>query len=153
MAGTPIFAESSEKGRRWTFQNVLGALVKTWDEHGRQFRAAYDTLHRPIGSFIQQAGQAEILFNYVVYGDRLVNAEQLNLLGAAHRMFDQGGMVRIPALDFKGNPTSMERVLAKDYTASVDWSALAGLTDVADDPVGEPDNCQSTAEMGRTLTA
>ena len=71
MAGTPIVGDSAEKGRRWTFQNVLGALVKTWDEHGRQFRAEYDNLHRPISAFVQQAGQAEILFNYVVYGDHL----------------------------------------------------------------------------------
>jgi len=27
-------------------------------------------------------------------------------------------------LDFKGNPTSVERVLAKDYTKNPDWSAL-----------------------------
>ena len=98
MAGTPVVGESAEKGRRWTFQNALGALVKTWDEHGRQFRAEYDTLHRPVSTFVQEAGQAEILFNYVVYGDRLANAEQLNLLGTAHQIFDQAGMVRVPEL-------------------------------------------------------
>jgi RHS repeat-associated protein len=131
MAGTPIVGESAEKGRRWTFQNVLGALVKTWDEHGRQFRAEYDTLHRPVSTFVQEAGQDEILFNYVVYGDRLANAEQLNLLGTAHRIFDQAGMVRVPELDFKGNPKSVERVLAKDYKNNLDWSALPGQPDVA----------------------
>lgn len=133
MAGTPIVGDSAEKGRRWTFQNVLGALVKTWDEHGRQFRAEYDNLHRPISAFVQQAGQAEILFNYVVYGDHLgpATAQTLNLLGTTHLIFDQAGMVRVPQLDFKGNPKSVDRILAKDYKNDLDWSALPGQADVA----------------------
>ncbi|MFQ6538811.1 MULTISPECIES: SpvB/TcaC N-terminal domain-containing protein [Aphanothece] len=133
MAGTAIVGDSAEKGHRWTFQNVLGALVKTWDEHGRQFRAEYDNLHRPVSTFVQQAGQAEILFNYVVYGDRLgqATAQPLNLLGTAHLIFDQAGMVRVPKLDFKGNPASVDRVLSKDYKNDLDWSALPGQPDVA----------------------
>ena len=66
-APAPCHGLAYEKGRRWTFQNVLGALVKAWDEHGRQFRADYDILHRPVSTFGQEAGQAEMLFNYVVY--------------------------------------------------------------------------------------
>ncbi|MBS0299124.1 MAG: VCBS repeat-containing protein [Proteobacteria bacterium] len=131
MAGTAIVGDSAEKGHRWTFQNVLGALVKTWDEHGRQFRAEYDELHRPVSTFVQQAGQADILFNYVVYGDRLANAQQLNLLGTAHQIFDQAGLVRVPELDFKGNPKSVDRVLAKDYKNDLDWSTLSGQPNVA----------------------
>ena len=55
---------------------------------------------------------------------RIANAEQLNLLGAAHQIFDQAGMVRVPELDFKGNPKRVERVLARDYKNNLDWSAL-----------------------------
>ena len=131
MAGTPIVGESAEKGRRWIFQNALGALVKAWDEHGRHFRAEYDTLHRPVSTFVQETGQAEMLFNFVVYGDRLSNAQQLNLLGTAHLIFDQAGMVRVPELDFKGNPKAVERVLAKDYKSDLNWNALPGKADVA----------------------
>lgn len=131
MAGARIVGDSAEKGRRWTFQNVLGALVKTWDEHGRRFRAEYDNLHRPVSIFVRQVGQAEILFNYVVYGDRVANARQLNVLGTAHLIFDQAGSVRVPELDFKGNPISVDRVLAKDYKNDLDWSALPGQPDVA----------------------
>jgi RHS repeat-associated protein len=131
MAGHPVVGESAEKGRRWTFQNVLGALVKTWDEHGRAFRVEYDDLHRPLSAFVQEAGQSEILFDYVVYGDRHPDAEQLNLLGAAHQIFDQAGMVRVPELDFKGNPKRVERILARDYKNNLDWSNLAGQPDPA----------------------
>ena len=149
MAGTPIVGESAEKGRRWTFQNVLGALVKTWDEHGRQFKAGYDILHRPVSSWVQEAGQAEILFNYVVYGDRHPNAEQQNLLDVAHEIFDQAGLVRIPELDFKGNPKLVERVLSKDYQNSLDWTSLAAQPNYA--------AIQATAnpalEIGEVFTA
>ncbi len=129
MAGTPILNESAERGRRWIFANVLGSIVKTWDEHGRQFRAEYDSLHRLVSSHVQEAGKTEIVFNYVVYGDQLANAEQLNLLGTAHQIFDQAGMVRVLELDFKGNPRAVERVFARDYKNSVDWSVLATQAD------------------------
>ena len=131
MAGMPVSGASAEKGRHWIFQNVLGALVKTWDEHGRRFRNQYDELHRPVGTFVQEAGQPEILFNYIVYGDRLPNAEQLNLMGTAHQVFDQAGMLRVPALDFKGNATAVERVLAIDYRDPLDWQALPAQPSVA----------------------
>jgi RHS repeat-associated protein len=131
MAGTPIVGESAEKGRRWMFLNVLGALVKAWDEHERQFRVEYDDLHRPVSTFVQEARQAEILFNYVLYGDRHPNAAQLNLLGIAHQIFDQAGMVRVPELDFKGNPKRVERILAKDYKHNLDWNVLAAQPDYA----------------------
>lgn len=149
MAGHPIVGQTAEKGRRWLFQNVLGALVKTWNEHGRRFRIEYDSLHRPVSTFVQEAGQAEILFNYVVYGDRLANAEQLNLLGIAHQIFDQAGMVRIPELDFKGNPKSVDRVLAKDYKNNLDWSALPAQADyTATQAAATP-----SLEIGEVFTA
>jgi len=129
MAGTPVHAESAEMGGRWTFLDVLGAVVHTWDEHGREFRVEYDVLHRPVGTVIQEAGRPETLFNYVVYGDRHPDAVQLNLLGRAHQVFDSAGAVRVRAADFKGNPTAVERVLARDYKSVPDWRVLAAQPD------------------------
>jgi len=131
MAGTPVYAESAEQGARWTFLDVLGGAVRSWDEHGRTFRVEYDALHRQTAAFVQQAGQPEILFNYTVYGDRHPNAVQLNLVGIAHQVFDTAGMLRVRAIDFKGNPTSVERVLARDYKSAPDWAALAAQPDYA----------------------
>lgn len=131
MAGTPVHAEGAEKGRRWMFINVIGGLVLSWDEHGRTFRTEYDALHRPTAQFVQESGAAEILFNYIVYGDRHPNALALNLRGTAHQVFDTAGMLRIPASDFKGNPTSVERMLASDYKTTPDWSTLATQPDYA----------------------
>lgn len=132
MAGAPIASDSAEKGRRWIFQNLLGAMVKTWDEHGRQFRVEYDALHRPVSSFVQEVRQPEVLFNHVLYGDRLPNAEQLNLLGVADQIFDQAGVLRIPAADFKGNPKRLERILARDYKNNLDWKTLLDQRELPD---------------------
>lgn len=133
MLGQPIVGESAERGRRWTFQNILGALVKTWDEWGRRFRVEYDMLHRPIATYARETGKAEILYSTVVYGDRLgaANARARNLLGVEHLLYDQAGAVRIPALDFKGNPTAVERMLARGYKQVQDWSTLATQPTVA----------------------
>lgn len=129
MLGTPIVGETAEKGRRWIFHNALGAMVKTWDEHGRQFRAEFDVLHRPVSVFVQENKQPEILVNHTLYGDRLDNAEQLNLLGVADQIFDQAGMLHVPEMDFKGNPKRVERVLAKDYKNNLDWTSVALASD------------------------
>jgi RHS repeat-associated protein len=131
MSGAAMLDESAEKGRRWTFQNVLGALVKTWDDQGRQIRSEYDVLHRAVSRYVQETGQPEILFRYTVFGDRNPQAEQLNLLGSAHMVFDQAGMVSTPALDFEGNPISVNLTLAASYQGSQDWSAVAAQKDYA----------------------
>ena len=140
MAGHPIVGETAEKGRRWILQNVFGAPAKTWDEHGREFRAEYDSLHRLLAMFAKRNAESEVLLNYVVYGDRLPNAASRNLLGVAHQIFDQGGMVRVVELDFKGNPKRVERILAREYRQDVDWSALAEQPDV--------EEIQEAAESG-----
>src|SRR5829696_48531 len=125
MADTPVFLKSAEKGSHWFFHDVLGAFVKSWDEHGRELSVEYDTLHRPVSTFVKESEQAKILFCYVVYGDRNPDAQKLNLLGVDHQIFDQAGMVRVTKLDFKGNPTNIERVLGKDYKKILDWSILS----------------------------
>lgn len=128
-AGTPISGESAERGRRWMFHNVLGDLVRIWDEHGRQLRAEYDELHRLVATFFRESGRGEVLYRYVVYGDRHPSAEDLNLLGFVHEIFDQAGMMRVPEMDFKGNPKRVERALAKDYRSDLDWKVLAAEPD------------------------
>ena len=150
MAGQPIQSKSAEKGERWTFQNVLGAMVKTWDEYGREFRMAYDNLHRPLSAFVSEdGGETEILFNYLVYGDRHPDAEALNLLGVPCQIFDQAGMVRVPEQDFKGNPKRIERILAKDYKQSLDWAVVANVSDFTDiQPIADP-----ALEVGEVFTA
>ena len=131
MTGIPIYTKGAEHGQRWTFLNVLGMMVKSWNDQGRVLRTEYDTLHRPLGAFAKEANGQEVLFNYIVYGDRRPNAAQQNLLGVTHQTFDQAGLVQVPSVDFTGNPTRIERILAKDYAHDLNWQILATQPDYA----------------------
>ncbi|MEV8369061.1 SpvB/TcaC N-terminal domain-containing protein [Microbacterium sp. NPDC064584] len=133
IGGSPVISESAERGRRWTFVDVLGRLVRTWDEHGRRLRLEYDELHRPISSFVGEGGTPDILHAHIIFGDRLgaTQARQLNLLGVAHVVFDQSGYFRIPGIDFRGRPTSVERVLTAMDVDTPDWSSVSAQTNVA----------------------
>jgi RHS repeat-associated protein len=128
MGGVPVNSDDAEKGSRWTFQDVLGNMIKTWDSHGRSFRLDYDVLRRPTRAYVTEAGRAELLFSYVVHGDQVPDAIGRNLLGTAHQIFDQAGMMVVVALDFKGNATSIQRVLAADYANHPDWRHVAEQT-------------------------
>ena len=131
MHGGPVTSTSAEKGQRWAFLDVSGAVLKTWDGTGRELRTQFDGLRRPTGMLVAEPGEPDRVWQCVVYGDRLPNARQLNLLGIPHLTFDQSGEVRIPALDFKGRPARVERLLTRDYRNVVDWSAVLNEHDIA----------------------
>lgn len=131
MAGSPVFAESAERGRRWTFSDVRGGLVRTWDDQGRVFRAEYDSLRRPVSGFVRDGEQPEVLYEHTIHGDRHPEAAARNLLGSVHQTFDPSGSVRILRADFKGNALQVERLLARDYTRVPDWSGPAAQQDYA----------------------
>jgi RHS repeat-associated protein len=131
MAGIAIFGATAEKGRRWSFLTALGELYKSWDEYGREFRGKYDLLRRPVAVLMREAGKPEFAFHVVVYGDRLPDAKERNLLGTAYLTFDQSRLLRIPELDFKSTPVRVETMLARDYRHMPDWSAVALEPDVA----------------------
>lgn len=149
MHGGPVTSTSAEKGQRWVFLDVTGAVLKTWDAAGRELRTQFDALRRPTGMLVVEPGQADRVWQCVVYGDRHPNARQLNLLGVPHLMFDQSGEVRLPALDFKGQPARVERMLAREYRDVVDWSAVLAEADFANvQALADP-----TLETGEVFTA
>ncbi|MFE7077104.1 SpvB/TcaC N-terminal domain-containing protein [Streptomyces sp. NPDC057620] len=131
MVGQAVTAEDAETGRRWMFADVLGNVLRTWDEAGTVWRSTYDPLHRPLGAYVQSAGSAETLATYLVYGDRRPDAAHHNLLGATHQVFDGAGMSRVTGLDLQGNPVGADRVLTRDPTAEPDWTPVAAADDYA----------------------
>ncbi|MEU5962081.1 SpvB/TcaC N-terminal domain-containing protein [Micromonospora parva] len=131
MHGAGVRSWSAEKGERWVFQDVLGGVRRIWDEHGRTFRTTYDALHRPVGVYVTESAGAERCVQYVVFGDRHPDAATLGLHGVPYLVFDQAGQVRVPAVDFKGNPRRAERRLATDDVAGPDWSPVAAAPDHA----------------------
>ena len=131
MNGTPIWATSGEKGRRWILADALGAQLRIWDEHGLEFRTLYDDLHRPVGVTVAASGGAPTCLQYTVFGDRNPSAAALGLNGVTHLVYDQSGVARVTQVDFKGNPLHAERQMTSGYTTGPDWSAVAAATDYA----------------------
>jgi hypothetical protein len=129
MLGAAIYGNSAEKGERWIFTDVMGRLVRIWDGSNRQFRTAFDKIHRPVSLFVKEGGD-EILFSHSVYGEIVPTAAQENLKGRVYQLYDQAGVVTIKRIDFKGSVTEVERRLAKKYNSSIDWQTLDGLVSV-----------------------
>lgn len=129
MLGQPVFLEDAETGSRWTLVDALGAVVRAWDDVGRTWRTAYDALHRPVGTFFTEPGEPEVQCTLLVYGDRAPDAAQHNLLGAAHLVFDAGGLTRVRDLDLHGDPLTADRLLLADVTSDPDWKTAAAAGD------------------------
>lgn len=129
MLGVSIYSKSAEKGEAWTFTDVMGKPVKTWDNEVLEFRMTFDEIYRPISTFIKQ-GDQEILFSHNIYGDILPDATQRNLKGSIYQIYDQTGLVTITEKDFKGNATQADRSLCKEYKEAINWKAIEGLTDI-----------------------
>jgi RHS repeat-associated protein len=133
LLGAEIYGKTAEKGEQWIFTDVIGRLVKVWDNDLREFRTTYDELHRPVSAFVKE-GATEYLFNHILYGDYLFDdatAQSLNMKGRPYRIYDQAGSITIREVDFKGNPLEIERRLVKDYKALItNWETLDGIADL-----------------------
>jgi RHS repeat-associated protein len=154
MTGFAVTSESAERGTSWALPDVSGAVLRSWDEHGRRFRTTYDLLRRRVSMFAQEPGGPERLIEHVVHGDRHPTAQDLNLLGAVHLLFDQAGMTRVPGLDFEGNPVTTEFTPADDPTAELDWSAVASQALYDDiEPAADPQLGDEVFAAGATHDA
>lgn len=129
MMGGEMYGWNAEKGETWMFMDILGRLVRAWDNNTREYFASYDILHRPLGQYVREGG-ADTLLSYIVYGDSHPNAQNLNLIGMAYQLYDQAGVVTVTGADFKGNPHSVERRLAEEFRQKVNWQPLEGLNDI-----------------------
>ena len=130
LSGLTAYGETAEKGERWIFVDVIGRLVRIWDNDQREFSTTYDGAHRPIASQVLENGR--LVTNQVtVYGDQLPAAEarDRNLIGVPFRLYDSAGLIEIDGRNFKGQPNALRRQLAADYRTDPDWTALTASTD------------------------
>jgi RHS repeat-associated protein len=127
IMGRRIHQASMDAGERWTLPDVSGKPVYAWDTRGHQFHSRFDELRRPSDVVLSENGGAEIVIGRTVYGEGLPTPDVLNLRGKVVQVFDQSGVARTDAYDFKGNPLSGTRQLAQDYKAAIDWSANVPL--------------------------
>ncbi|WP_058186421.1 SpvB/TcaC N-terminal domain-containing protein [Terracidiphilus gabretensis] len=140
MLGNRIHQSSMEAGERWTLNDVTGKLIHAWDTRGHNFRTTYDTLRRPLGSFVlgidavnsdARTTAAEVQIQKTVYGEGLSPA--LNLNTRVYQVYDTAGVVTSAAInpttgeqeayDFKGNMLRCSRQFVDDYRALPDWSS------------------------------
>ena len=127
MLGAQLYHAGMDGGERWLFNDVMGKPLRFWDSRGHLLRNEYDTLHRPVKSFVSTDGAAEINTVRTTYGEGLANDKQLNLRGRAYQHFDAAGIATNPEYDFKGNPPGSSRQLCTDYKSSIDWNTAPAM--------------------------
>ena len=137
MLGTRIHQASMEAGERWMLNDVTGKPIRAWNSRKYAFRTEYDTLHRPLRSFVQGGDASEpkakiypqeIVTERTIYGDSAntgltdLQKKQANLRGKVFRHFDGAGIVTTDQYDFKGNSLQGNRQWVADYKSQPDWS-------------------------------
>src|SRR5262245_27978203 len=123
MLGSRVHQTSMEAGERWMLNDVAGEPAFDWNSRAHRLRTTYDALRRPLEIFLQEGSDPERLVSHTVFGESEANPEAANLRGRVFQQFDQAGVVTSEAYDFKGNLLVDRRQLAKEYKATLDWSA------------------------------
>lgn len=133
ISGVSMYTKTAEKGERWIFADVMGRVVRIWDNDTIELYSTYDKLHRTVSTFVKEVS-AETLFGHIVYGDLFPDAiaKAKNMKGQVYQIYDQGGVMTIKDVDFKGNASQAERKLTKEYKQNINWNTLAGLNSITD---------------------
>jgi RHS repeat-associated protein len=125
MLGNRIHQLSMEAGARWTLNDVTGKPIRAWDSRGHTVRIEYESLRRPLRSFVIGANPSdpnqELLTERMVYGEQHPEDELRNLRGNLYLTLDQAGAATTESHDFKGNPLRTSRRIAKQYKEAMDW--------------------------------
>src|SRR5262249_33629396 len=90
MGGHKLRQESPDAGKRWMLADVMGALLRAWDERGFTRRAKYDALRRVTHLMVQAGGGDEMLVERAVYGEALGATASVasNLRGKVYQRYD-----------------------------------------------------------------
>ncbi len=144
MLGNQVYQNTMDAGQRWLLSNILGNLVRTWDERQHEFMYFYDVLHRPVYSKVK-GGDGPVALDHIfdrsIYGESLLLADRSNeaalqddnVLGQIIQHFDTGGLINTPAFDFKGQPLSTTRKLFRKYQEVANWTETNMVSDLEDE--------------------
>ena len=127
MLGNRIHQASMEAGERWMLNDVVGKPLFAFDSRGHRLRTTYDALRRPTDSFKRHGVGPEILVGRTSYGESQANPEATNLRTKVFQVFDQAGVVTTELYSFKGNILRVQRQLAVEYAADLNWAAAVPL--------------------------
>ncbi len=129
MLGNRIHERSMDGGDRWMLANVAGNPIRSWDAREHAFETVYDALHRPTEIHLRTGNGPRRLVERLVYGEDADPAR--NLRTRLYQHYDQAGVATNQRHDFKGNLSESSRRLARTYDDAIDWTPLAGETDLA----------------------
>ena len=125
MLSRKTVLESTEAGRRAFLQDAAGEIIFTADARGIRITTHRDLLNRPLEVWAAKAGGTSWLTEKTVYGESLgAAAAGAYLREKVWEVYDQAGLLRSEAYDFKGNLTHGKRMLLKSHKVEVDWNAV-----------------------------
>ncbi|EMD29227.1 SpvB/TcaC N-terminal domain-containing protein [Amycolatopsis azurea] len=130
MLGSRVLRSGMDTGGGPVLLDVLGKPRYSWNSRGFRFRTEYDSLRRPVRSYLSGPGLAgELLHQCTEYGEVRPDAEAKNLRGQVVRQFDDAGVSTYEGYDFKGNLLDAGRQLAAGYRELPDWNGQVPLED------------------------
>lgn len=131
LLGRPMLTESPDGGDVWTLLDLAGQPVRVWKSGDLLLRFGYDTMRRRTRQWVTEGIEDERLVERTVYGERVTDAEDTNLLGRVYRVYDTAGTMTA-AYDYEGRAAGQTRVFWDDVDVIVDWSDLDDATDPED---------------------
>ncbi|MDP2311520.1 MAG: SpvB/TcaC N-terminal domain-containing protein [Pseudomonadota bacterium] len=151
LLGRPMLTESPDGGDVWTLLDLAGQPVRVWKSGDLMLRFGYDAMRRRTRHWVTEGVADERLVERAVYGERVADAADTNLLGRVYVVYDTAGAVTA-AYDYEGRPASQERVFWDDVDATVDWTDLDDATDPEDPADIETAVTAMTVLEGTTYT-
>ncbi|WP_052496452.1 SpvB/TcaC N-terminal domain-containing protein [Pedobacter lusitanus] len=124
ILGNMVYQDSTDAGKRWLIQDIMGKPLRTWDERNHEFQYFYDILHRSTYSKVLGGDGAVALdhiFERIFYGDTVSGAKNKNLKGQIIKHYDTGGLIDTPVYNFKGKPVSTTKTLFRYYKEVANW--------------------------------
>ena len=127
MLGNVIHQESMDAGERWMLRDVVGNTIRSWDSRKHTFITEYDTLRRPMRSYViilESLNPIQIstyLVERIIYGELHPEDILFNLRGKVWLHLDQAGILRNETFDFKGNILSSNRHITRHYKDTLNW--------------------------------
>jgi len=125
MLGGMAYQNSADSGQRWLLNNIMGNLLRSWDDRNHVQSIEYDVLHRAVAKKVAGGDGPKALdhtYERIIYGESLPDPELKNFRTRVVAAYDTSGKLETTAFDFKGNAKAVIKTFAQDYKNTVDWS-------------------------------
>lgn len=121
LAGRNIRSDSIDAGSKWTFTDVFGESVTSFDTNKNVAKTKFDSLRRPIELWVKEANTDFALHKKFIYGEDKTDAVSTNHRLKVWKVYDGAGLELNAAYNFKGNLIKQSRVLLSDGKTQIQW--------------------------------